>query len=618
MPTPSVARQFGRMRLRAAALLLTLPLLSTAALADSLIDNVDGVTLDADGNVVRFTGLVIDNDGNVKQLLRRGDRRPDRPDFRKDGRGQVLMPGIIDSHGHVMGLGFQQIELDLSGARSLSEAQETIRQWAARNPEERWIVGRGWNQEAWGLGRFPTAAELDAAVSDRPVWLMRVDGHAGWANTQAMTAARVSPTTRAPEGGRIETAAGRPSGVFIDSAMQLIEAHRPQPLARDRDRALALAQRKLLSLGITTTTDMGTSIDDWQAYRRAGDAGLLNVRIISYGAGIDSMALIAGSAPTPWLYQDRLRLVGVKLVLDGALGSRGAWLNAPYSDAPSQRGISMLSDSQLRNRMVRASMDGFQIAVHAIGDAANMEMLSAIDDVSGSFTGDRRWRIEHAQIVTPQDIARFGRNGVIASMQPVHQTSDMHMAEARLGADRLSGAYAWRSILTAGGKLAFGSDYPVESPDPFAGLAVAVSRTDANGQPTGGWHPEQTVTREQALDGFTRGGAYAAFAEDRLGTLMPGHRADFLLVNTDPTRAEAADVRATQVNETWIAGRPAWVRGQNDGAPQLPPRSTAAAPQTAQPATTSQGRSTTATPQQTPTQRPAREGEETLDARRNN
>lgn len=549
----------------AALTAFSLALFATPALADTLIDNVDGLTLDADGNVRRFNAILIDDDGRVAQLLRAGDRRPDRPDFRKDGRGAVLMPGLIDAHGHVMGLGFQLMTLDLSATRSLAEAQEAIRAYAAANPELPWIIGRGWNQESWGLGRFPTAADIDAVVADRPVWLERIDGHAGWANNAAMRAASITAATRSPAGGRIEVAAGRPTGIFVDAAASLVARHVPQPLARDRDRALALAQVHLLERGVTTVADMGTEMEDWQAFRRAGDAGSLNVHIISYAAGTENMALIAGPGPTPWLYQDRLRMVGVKLVLDGALGSRGAWLKAPYADAPTNTGLPMLSASQLRNFMVRASMDGFQVAVHAIGDAANAELLGAIDDVGSSFTGDRRWRIEHAQIVDLPDIARFGQHGVIASMQPVHQTSDRQMAEARLGPNRLGGAYAWRSIAGTGARLAFGSDFPVESPDPFAGLATAITREDAAGQPFGGWHPEEAVNRTAALDGFTRSAAYAGFADDRLGTLMPGMRADFILLDTDPTLATPAQIRASRVAETWVNGRAVWVRGAEAG-----------------------------------------------------
>ena len=539
----------GRFLASLGVLFLTAP-----AHADTLVDNVSGITLDQDGKLVRFTGLVIGTDGKVKQLLDRKDKRPERPDFKEDGKGRTLIPGLIDAHGHVMGLGFSLMLLDLSDTASLAEAQAAIRKYAADNPEMPWIIGRGWNQEKWGLGRFPTAADLDAVVADRPVWLERVDGHAGWANTAAMNAARITPATRAPDGGRIEMAGGKPSGIFVDAATSLVDNAKPKPLARDLDRAFLLAQQKLIEQGITAIADMGTSIQDWQAYRRAGDKKQLAIRILSYGGDIENMALIAGGEPTPWLYDDRLRMVGVKLYLDGALGSRGAWLKAPYSDAPGQKGLPLLTPAQLRNKMVRASMDKFQVAIHAIGDAANAEALDAIADLGRDLPGERRWRIEHAQIVDPADIARFAEMKVVASMQPIHQPSDRLMAEARLGPERLKGAYAWRSMEKAGVRLAFGSDVPVESANPFPGIAAAISRTDAAGQPLGGWHPEETVGRETALDGFTRTAAFAAFAEDRLGTLMPGMRADFVILADDPLLASPDAIRKMTPLETWIGG----------------------------------------------------------------
>jgi predicted amidohydrolase YtcJ len=269
---------------------------------------------------------------------------------------------------------------------------------------------------------------------------------------------------------------------------------------------------------------------------------------------------IGGSGPTPWLYGDRLKLVGVKLYGDGALGSRGAWLKAPYADAAGERGLGFMSDSTLRNLMVRATMDGYQVAVHAIGDAANAQVLGAIEELAETYKDDRRWRIEHAQVVDPADLRRFGKHGIVASMQPVHQTSDRTMAEARLGPARLAGAYAWNSMLRNGATLAFGSDYPVESPDPFAGWAAAFTRQGADGQPAGGWRPEEAVTREQAWAAFTSGGAYAGFAEAKFGRLAQGQRADFIVVDRDPVAASPAELRGTQVEETWINGEKVWAR----------------------------------------------------------
>ena len=532
----------------------------TPALADTLIDHVDGFTLTEDGKVERIDGLLIGADGKVLRLLHRGDKRPAKVDYLLDGQGRVLMPGLIDAHVHVMEVGLGALTLDLSTTKTLAEAQARIAAYAAAHPDHPWIIGRGWNQEVWGLGRFPTAAELDAVVKDRPVWLSRADGHAGWANSAALTAAGVTAASQSPTGGRIERlgTTQQPSGVLVDAAQELVGRVVPQPRPEDRDLALAKAQELFLKRGLTAVADMGTSIEDWQAFRRAGDLGSLRIRIMAYAGGTEAMTLIAGSQPSPWLYDDRLRLGGVKLYMDGALGSRGALLKAPYADAPGQSGLALLNGAQLRNLMSRAAMDRFQVAVHAIGDKANAAVLDAIAELSETYKGDRRWRIEHAQVIDPADLPRLGQFGTIASMQPVHQTSDRLMAEARLGPARLAGAYAWASALKAGGRLAFGSDAPVELPDPWAGLAAAITRQDETGQPYGGWQPQERVTREDALAAYTTGGAYAGFAETKFGRLAPGLRADFILVDRDPLMASSSELRQTRVLETWVGGQKVW------------------------------------------------------------
>ncbi len=541
----------------AAALALAAP-----ALADTLIDNVDGLTIDATGGVERFTGLLIGDDGRIVQVLHRGDKRPGKVDYFVDGKGQVMVPGMIDSHGHVMSLGFSALTLDLTETRSLAEALEKIAAYAKANPDRPWILGRGWNQELWPEKRFPTAAELDAVVSDRPVWLWRDDGHAGWANSKALTAANVTALTKAPAGGSIERLKdGRPAGVLVDNATELVDKAVPAPRPEDRDLALAKAQDILLARGVTAIADMGTTIEEWQAFRRAGDNGALRIRIMAYAGGTENMALIGGPGPSPWLYDDKLRLNGVKLYADGALGSRGASLKAPYSDAPAAKGLRVTADTQLKNFISRAALDHFQVAIHAIGDEANAAALTAIEDMNQTYTGDRRWRIEHAQIVDPIDIPRFAKAGVIASMQPVHETSDRLMAEARLGPNRLRGAYAWASLAASGAKLAFGSDVPVEISDPWAGFAAAISRTGPDGQPFGGWQPQERVSRELALTAYTANGAWAGFAEGRFGRLQRGERADFLLIDRDPMLATPAEIRATQVMQVWIGGRLVHQRG---------------------------------------------------------
>ena len=546
----------------AAALAL---LIAAPASADVLVDNVEGITPDGKGGIERFEGFLIGDDGRVAQVYRHGDKRPKKVDYQVDGKRRFVVPGMIDAHGHVMETGFAKLTLDLSAARSLDEALSRVAAWAAAHPDAPWILGTGWNQVTWGLDRMPTAAELDRATGGKPAWLTRVDGHAGWANSAALAAAGVDARTADPSGGEIlRTPGGKaPAGVLVDSAMALVEAKMPQPRPEDRDTALGEAQLALLASGVTAVADMGTTIEDWQAFRRAADVGRLRIRIVSYAAGIDNMSLIGGPGPTPWLYEDRLKMNGVKLVLDGALGSRGAWLKAPYADAPASKGLPQMTATKLGNLMSRAAIDNFQVAVHAIGDAANGAVLDSISELSATYKGDRRWRIEHAQIVDPADIPRFGQHGVVASMQPQHEASDRTMAEARLGPNRLAGAYAWKSIAATGAPLAFGSETPVEPPRPFEGIAVAMTRM--------GWQPQEILTREAALSAYTTGAAYAMFAEDRLGRIAKGYDADFLFVDTDPMLASPEQLRAMKVLETWIGGKLAWSAAKDVVVPEKKP-----------------------------------------------
>ena len=548
----------------ARALPLAALVAATPAFADAIVDNVTGLTLDKQQRVVRFKALILDKDGRVVRLVPPNEQPPKptrkdpgpRYDWRADMGGKVLIPGMIDAHAHVTGIGFAALLLDLSDTRSLEEAKAKVAAYAAANPDRKWILGGGWNQETWGLGRFPTAAELDAVVGDRPVLLDRADGHASWANSRAMATAGVTAKSVAPAGGRIErTAAGTPAGVFVDAAQELVAKVVPKPQAKDRNAAFLKAQELLLRNGVTAVGAMSTSGEDWMTFRRMGDIGALRVRLMVYADGIDTTVAIGGTGPTPWLYGDRLKLEGVKLYADGALGSRGACLKAPYVDAPGEKGLCFHSDDQLQNLMSRAAMDGYQVAVHAIGDRANAEALDAIDEMAQTYKGDRRWRIEHAQIVDLKDLPRFGRNSTIASMQPVHQTSDRVMAEARLGPNRLAGAYAWRSMLANGAGLAFGSDAPVERPDPWAGWAAAITRQGPDGAPPGGWQPQEAVTREQAWWAYTGGAAYAGFAEAQFGSLQPGQRADFLVVDRDPLTATPEQLRGTKVEQTWVGGQ---------------------------------------------------------------
>ena len=551
------------MILRLFALLAVLCLAFPAA-ARTLIANANGYTLDASGTLVRFGGLLIGGDGKVERVLGRGEAEPFLlpGDARLDVRGRTVMPGLIDAHGHVMELGLAALRVDLTGSASLEEALGRVRAWAAANPRAKWIVGGGWNQVLWGSG-FPTAAELDRAVGDRPVFLSRVDGHAGWANSAAIRAGGVTAATRDPVRGRIERGPARaPSGVFVDAAQALIARRIPPPTAAESEAALAKALSMMTSVGLTGVHDMGVTPPTWALYRAFGDEGRLSVRVTAYAAGLDAQDAIAPLRPTPWLYADRLRLGGVELYADGALGSRGAWLLAPYADDPANRGLRFMTDTELKNRVSRANFLGFQVATHAIGDAANRQVLDAYADNRGAYGDARRNRVEHAQIVDPADLPRFAALHVIASMQPTHATSDKAMAATRLGEARLAGAYAWRTLIGSGARMAFGSDFPVEPPNPFFGLHAAVTRQDRAGEPPGGWRPQETVSLAQALAGFTTGAAWAGFAEDRVGRLAPGYWADFLIVDRDPFAGAPADLWRVVVDETWLGGARVYVRGR--------------------------------------------------------
>ena len=519
------------------------------ASADTLVDNVNGIQVDASGKLERFTGILVGDDGKVLHVLH-GEKFKLRDGTNVvDGAGRTMLPGLIDAHGHVMGLGFMALQLDLTGTKSLGELQARLKAYAAANPGGGWILGRGWNQENWTDRSFPTAADLDAIVGDRPVWLGRVDGHASVANSAAMKAAGVTTATRAPEGGEII------DGLFVDKAEELVSKFIPAPTPTAQDAALAKAQELMLSVGLTGAADMGTDADGWAAMNRAGVGGTLNVRIMNYAGGIAAMKAINGGRPSEWLYGDRLHLGGVKLYTDGALGSRGAWLKAPYHDKPDTRGLRFLSDAELQAQAEAAAAGGYQLAIHAIGDAANAQVIGAYEQLNAKHKGDRRWRIEHLQIADPADLKRLKPAGIIASMQPTHQTSDRTMAEARLDPARLKGAYAWATIERMGVPLAFGSDFPVEHPNPFPGLSAAVSRQDPNGQPPGGWRREERVSFATALNGFTRGAAYAGFAEGRIGSLEPGKWADFILVDRDVATVDQKALAATKVLETWVAGK---------------------------------------------------------------
>lgn len=474
----------------------------------------------------------------------------------------TVIPGLIDAHGHVMGLGYALMRADLTGTRSKDEAIARLRDYEKQLPAGAWLLGTGWDQNHWPGRAFPTAADLDAAFPERPVWLERVDGHAGWANSAALKAAAAIAAQPLsgdwqPDGGRIERVNGQPSGVLIDRAMDLINAAIPAPDEAVREQALRAAVQAAVSNGLTGVHDMGVSREELALMKRFADAGQLPLRIDAYADGakeaLDDLC-------AQGLYRHpggRLQMRGVKLYMDGALGSRGAALLEDYSDDHGNRGLLLTEPAAFEVAVRKAQGCGVQVATHAIGDRGNRIVLDTYARVLGDHKdSDHRWRVEHAQVVALDDIPRFAPLGVIASMQPTHATSDMPWAQDRVGPQRIRGAYAWQRLLDSGARLALGSDFPVESPDPRLGLYAAVTRQDRHGQPPGGWMPEQKLSPAEALRGFTRDAAYAGRGETEVGQLAPGLRADFVLLAQDPIRAPEQALDELKILSTWVDGKP--------------------------------------------------------------
>ena len=488
------------------------------------------------------------------------------PDARRlDARGHTVVPGLIDAHAHLMNLGLSLLRADLAGTTSKDEILDRLTTFAADLPEGAWLTGRGWDQNDWpaaedGAHPFPTRADLDAAFPERPVWLTRVDGHAAWANTAALRAAGLdpdAPAPEAPEGGAIRTdAEGRPTGVFIDRAMDLVARTIPEAEEAELDEALERALEMTAAHGLTGVHDAGADLATFRRYERFVEAGRFPLRVYAMidGPG-ETFAHVCseGGLPVP---SDRLRVRSVKVYVDGALGSRGAALIEDYSDAPGERGLLFMRPDSLQAFVADAMRCGLQVNTHAIGDRGNRVVLDAYEAaLAETGGGPGRHRIEHAQVVVaPDDIARFAPLGVIASMQPTHATSDMPWAEARVGPARIRGAYAWRSFVESGARLALGSDFPVERVSPLLGFYAAVTRQDADGQPPEGWYPEQVLTREEALRGFTLDAAYAGFLEDEVGSLEAGKQADFVVLSRDIMAVPETEILGTEVIATYLGG----------------------------------------------------------------
>jgi len=529
-------------------------LASFCANAGTVIHNINAYTSSTDG-LQRFSVLVIDDNGRVtatgdEALLEDLDTAE-----MIDGKGMTMLPGLIDAHAHVLGLGLLQTELNLAGVESVEAAVQGIENYASANPHAEWILGRGWNQVLWPVRKFPTADQIDRVVSDRPVWLRRIDGHAGWANSAAMRLAGIDDETSDPVGGKIvRDANGHATGIFIDKAMGLIAKHVPEPGKDEYREALHGAVDVLVAQGMTSVHDAGIGIMNAEVYLSMADNGELDMRIYAMISDAGEV-LDAIGKPIRAYGNDHLDIASVKLYSDGALGSRGAAMIEPYSDDAENRGLPFWTQDELNGFVRKANGMGFQVGIHAIGDLGNRMSLDAFELAQGGKPSPLRNRIEHSQIITLQDIPRFAELGVIASMQPTHATSDMNMAEDRVGPERILGGYAWRRLLDSGAVIASGSDFPVELSNPFHGLYAAVTRQGRDGEPKNGWYADQALTRAEALHSFTLAAAYAASQEDRLGSLEPGKWADFILIDRDYFTVPDSEIDDILVLETWVGGR---------------------------------------------------------------
>eukprot|EP01034_Spumella_vulgaris_P028142 gene28142-34955_t len=549
------------------ALAAALPVMGAAATnVATIVDNANGYTLNAAGRLVRFAALAYDGEGKIiavgssKAVAAKAPAGATRIDM----QGKTVLPGLIDAHGHVFGLGAIATGVELYSSTSLPGALQAVADFSKANPQRAWVVGNGWNQEIWKLGRFPTAAELDGVVADRPALMHRVDGHAVWVNSKALALAGISHETPDPAGGKIERdEIGRPTGILVDAAMDLVNKVVPVPTEAESRASLDGALAHMAKVGLTSAHDAGIGVSEDKLFRAYADNGKLTARIYAMiGDTTTDFDQLSKGGPLQSYAGGMYALSSVKLYSDGALGSRGAALIAPYSDAQHTHGLLFYKNDQMLAKMEKAMKAGYQVNVHAIGDAGNRQILDAYAELLKKYpdAAAQRHRIEHAQVVAVADIPRFKTLGIIPSMQPSHASSDQNMAEQRVGPQRIKGAYAWQTFLKQGSKIACGSDFPIESPNPLAGIHAAVTRQNGSGAPAGGWYKNEAMTLVQALRCFTLDAAYAARQEKDIGSLEAGKWADFIVTDADLFKVPAANIGQITVLQTWVAGKQVYKR----------------------------------------------------------
>jgi predicted amidohydrolase YtcJ len=537
--------------------IIFLLLSNTSAVAQTtLITNVQGYTL-AGQHLKQFTAIQFTDD-KIDKLFIKGEALPQEESMTFiDGHGKTLLPGLIDAHGHILSYGLSLMQADLVGTLSEESAVKSAVNYAKANPGIAWIQGRGWNQSQWKNTQFPTTKSLDKHFPNTPVFLRRVDGHAGWANTKAMELAGITSTTKSPTGGDIiRDGNGNPTGVFIDNAMDLISKSIAPLTKQEQKLVLKKALNKLVSFGLTSVHDAGIFTDNLELFKELSNENALPIRInaMLYLPSANWQTTVKQG---PFTSSDSmLNFNSVKIQADGALGSRGASLISDYSDHAGHKGL-MLHDKEKLIQYIQTAMKaGFQVNTHAIGDNANKVILDLYQEqIQATKTESLRHRIEHAQILQLSDIPRFAALNVIASMQATHATSDKNMAVDRIGEQRILGAYAWRKLINAQVIIAAGSDFPVESPNPFFGLHSSVTRQDHQNQPENGWYSEERMTRLEALRSFTIDAAYAGHQENILGSLEKGKKADFILLEHNYFTENQQNIWKNKVLATWVNGK---------------------------------------------------------------
>jgi predicted amidohydrolase YtcJ len=497
-----------------------------------------------------------------------------------DLQNRYIFPGLIDAHAHLYGLGEEAVILTLQGTRSPDDVLTMLDDRVATLPAGTWIRGRGWDQNDWPTPQFPNKIALDNVTTTHPVFLIRIDGHAAWVNSAALHACGIDANTADPPGGRIlRNSDGSPSGILLDNAIELVRSRIPAPSQEELRIAYTSAIARCLATGMTGMHDMGMDSEDIVAVRSLIDDGEFPFRMTAYIDGRGDTWEQNLSKGRQSYGEQQLTIAGLKLYADGALGSRGAWLLAPYDDDPENTGIPIIAEETIAYEAGRALDAGMQVCVHAIGDAAVRAVLNAYETALAARPHPAYpLRVEHAQVISPQDIPRFVQLGVVPSMQPTHCTSDMYWAESRLGATRIRTAYAWNKLIETGAYIPGGSDFPVERPDPLAGIHAAAFRRDAHGRPSSemdiqqhfqtdpsapenpdrwknGWYGTQRMSREHAVRAFTSWAAAAAGQENNLGSLTPGTWADFVVLSGDILTVPEEQFLSTTVLETWHAGR---------------------------------------------------------------